>query len=657
MATLSLIAKALARGVAPDPIVDAVQWACDHLVVADGPAAGNKWDITLTPQLGEILRLLSPESPHNRISVRKSGQVGMTQVGIAWLAEIVSNFPAHTLVVFPTTNAVQDFNRTKLQPTIEATPRLRMLVREQKSRSGAGSTTLNKKFPGGSMVLTGANSAADLRSKTVKFLFCDEVDEWPTDLDGQGDPMEMADARQIAFHATGDYKKFECSTPTIKGASRIDAAFEAGDQRYWFVPCPECGEFQRLRFQPVSEGRGGLIITSQTYPYNAKYACEHCGCLIEQHQKRRMIQAGEWRATCPGAGRHPSFHLDAVSSLLTTWDKIAEKWIESKDDPRKLKTFLNLWLGEPWEERGEAPEWQRLFARREDYELRTIPQGGLLITAGADVQKDGIYYETVAWGAGKTSWSIDFGFLPGDTADTADRCWTALSEVYERKYVDFYSNRYGIDLFAIDGKYNTAQACEWARRHPLSMPIQGQPGWYHPPLGTPKKQDINWQGQKKRRGATLWPVGTWPLKSELYANLRKRGIADGEQTDPPGFCHFSESHDQRYFQQLVAEHIKERTVKSKGVKMREWVKSGDNHLHDCRIYAMAMAYHLGIGTAKDEDWIELARQRQVPQKNLQVDLFDRMGRVVEMKEPKAPSSPPKHEKRREADWIPDRDWN
>ncbi|CUW39683.1 putative Prophage LambdaW4, terminase large subunit [Magnetospirillum sp. XM-1] len=617
--TLSLIAGALAMGIAPDPVVSPVAWAKTNLIVADGPHAGHKWDDALTPYLPDILDCLAPDHPCTRVSVRKSAQTGLSQLGIVWTMFIVACAPAKAMVVFPTISSVQDFNREKLTPTIESTRCLRNKVREQRSRSAQGSTALNKRFPGGSLILTGANSSADLRSKTVKFLFCDEIDEWPFDLDGQGDPMEMADARQIAFHTTGEYKKFECSTPTIKGVSRIDASFEAGDQRYFQVPCPHCGEYQRLVFKN--------LMFDKVWPFNARYACAHCGSLIEHHHKRAMVQAGKWVAACPGPGRHPSFHIDALTSLLTTWDKLAEKFLSSKDDPQKLKAFVNLWLGEAWEERGEAPEWQRLFARREDYRPRSIPMGGLILTCFTDVQANGLFYETVAWGKGKASWSIDIGFLPGETADPAGPVWRALEEVYERRYVDAYGVGWTIDLMAVDSGFNTGAVYEWVRRRPKAMATKGMPGWYHPPLGTPSKQDVTFGGRKLRRGLLLWPIGTWPLKAELYAALRKDGRRDGAEEDPPGYCHFTEAlHDDGYFKQLTAEHLKDREVKGRTV--REWVASGDNHYHDCRIGNMALAEHLGVGRMTDDDWARLAAQRNVPPRASQGDLLAMMTPAV-----------------------------
>jgi len=620
--TLSLIAGALALGLAPDPVIEPAAWAADNLIVADGPKAGQLWSAELTPYAVEPLNMLAADSPHNRVSVRKSAQTGLTGVGIAWVGSIIAKTPAKAMVVFPTLAAVQDFNREKLTPTIEATEELRSKIRLQKSRSSQSSTALSKKFPGGSLVLTGANSAADLRSKTVRFLFCDEIDEWPFDLDGQGDPMEMADARQTSFHATGDYKKFEASTPTTKGESRIDVAFEAGDQRYWKVPCPHCGEKQRLEFGG-KDVEYGLKFNTE-WPYQAHYVCKHCGGVIEHHHKREMVLNGEWIADNPGPGRHPSYHIDALVSLLTTWDKIAEKFLKAKDDSRKLKAFVNLWLGQAWEERGDAPEWNRLFARREDYAARTIPPGGVLLTGAVDVQQDGLYYEIVAWGQDKQSWSIDVGFLEGDTADPSNPVWHKLSLVHDRRYQDTYGNTWPVDLMAIDSGFNTNVVYQWCRTHSRAIAIKGDDGWHKAAISsTPTKVDINWRGKRVRRGAELWHIGTWPLKAEFYANLRKEGMRDGQEFDPPGYCHFSETlHDDRYLKQVTAEHLKEREVK--GRLRKEWVASGPNHYHDCRVYNMAVAVKLGVGVMSPEDWGKWVAERCVPPKPEQGDLLSVM---------------------------------
>ena len=109
-----------------------------------------------------------------------------------------------------------------------------------------------------------------------------------------------------------------------------------------------------------------------------------------------MLAGGRWIAAKPDEGRQPGFAINALYSPVTTWDTMAAAYMDAKDDPRQLKTFINLWLGEVWEERGEAPEWELISRRRErDWEMGSIPAGGLILTGFADVQKDGFFRRSV----------------------------------------------------------------------------------------------------------------------------------------------------------------------------------------------------------------------------------------------------------------------
>lgn len=612
---LALVAGTLASILQPPTVTSPSAWAQAHLVVADGPLAGSRWDPKLTPQLVPVLDALAPGSPWNKVALRKSAQVGATGIGIAWMGSIIVMAPARAMVIFPTVTTVQDYNREKLTPTIQATPALRQKVREQHSRSARGSTALNKAFPGGSIVLTGANSSADLRSKTVKYQHRDEVDEWPLDLEGQGDPEVLADARFIAFHATGDYMAFVSSTPTIKGRSRIDDAYESGDQRNWYVNCPHCGHEQKLVFGGESVAYG--LKFNRTPPYEAHYVCAGNGCVITPAEKPAMIRGGRFVAENP-KGLYPSFHVDAVSSLLTTWDNMAEAFLAAKDNPTKLKAFVNTWLGQSWEERGEAPEWKILLQRRETFPRGVLPVGALVITLGVDVQGNGLFYEVVGWGADRQSWSLDAGFLEGDTADPEGPVWQALTALSERRYPDAYGNAWGVDAIGVDAGFNTDAVKNWVRGRPRAKALKGVPGWYLPPIGTPAKVDVTFRGKKRSRGALLWPVGTWPLKAELYADLRKDPPTDGAEAYPPGYMHFGEHNDERFCRQLVAETLKEREWRGRIVK--EWVATGDNHFHDCRIYNKALFDHIGGNSWTDDQWKLLAQQRGVKDKP-QRDLF------------------------------------
>lgn len=584
----------------PEPLVPS-RWASDHLVVPDGPRAGGRWDPALTPYVAEILDALGPDSPHNFVAVRKSAQTGVSVAAIALVGAYADRAPCRMGYVLPTIDALQEFNREKLTPTIEQTDALRRKVAAQTSRSASGSTTTSKKFPGGSLVLINANSAADLRSKTLKVGVADEVDEWTDDLEGQGDPMDLLEARFTAFHGTGDWKLLAISTPTLTGSSRIDALFKAGDQRHWHVSCPGCSEEIVFEFRSLKFNRQP--------PYEAHYLAPCCGTIIEHHEKSSLVRAGRFKPTNP-EGLYPSFHIDALISLLTTWDKIADAWWKAHGEERKEKSFHNLVLGLPYEMRGDAPDHVRLMERREDYTEGHVPPRGLLLVAGCDVQHTGIWAEVVAFAPDRQSWCVSARWLEGDTTDPERGAWLHLASFYDERFADAFGGTRTLDALAVDaGDGGRAhQVYAWTRGRPKAYAVKGMPGWTHPAIGTPTPVDINFRGKRIRRGARLWPVGTWSLKGELYANLRKEGVKAGQEVDPPGYCHFGEFLDEQYFRQITAEYVATETLR--GRTRRVWKQSTEhNHLLDCRVYAMAMAEYLGLTRLTLEQWEILDAER------------------------------------------------
>lgn len=342
-----IFSRAVADELRPAGDLTPAQWAEAHLIVPDGPLAGQKFSLALAEYLREPLDMLGSDSPVNEIAVMKSAQTGFTTMLIAAIGFMIDRAPCNALLVQPTQDALSDFNRLKLDPAIKASPVLQRKVAAQTSRSSAGSTMHTKAFAGGSIALAIASSAADLRSKTVRVLLRDEIDQYPDDLDGQGSPLEISDGRLMAFLNQGDWKKVDVSTPTVKGASKIERRYEQGDKRRWVVPCPHCDgeftfEFSGLRY-------------SETFPHKAHYVAPCCGTIIENHEKRELLRRGRWVATAPRPGAFPSYHLGALESPFVPFNAIAAGRVAAGDDPTRLRTFDNLWLGIPHEVQGNSP--------------------------------------------------------------------------------------------------------------------------------------------------------------------------------------------------------------------------------------------------------------------------------------------------------------
>ena len=623
---LALVCGTLAAQIAPPERIAPSAWAAKNLIVPDGPRAGEAWDPSETPYILEPLDLLGPDTGVNEIAVMKGVQTGFTTLLIAAIGHSIDRDPCRMAILQPTDGALSDFNRDKLQPAIDGSKALAKRVASQQSRSATGSTTYNKKYPGGSLDLMLASSASDLRSKTLKKLFRDEIDEYPDDLDGQGDPLELSDGRLTSFLSSGEWKKADISTPTIKGASKIERRYEGGDKRRWRVPCPHCGDEFTFEWGP-SFG------FERTHPHKAHYVAPCCGSIIQPHEKRSLVRKGRWVATDPGAGRYPSYHFDTLSSPFVPWDHIAAKFVAAGDDPLKLKAFYNLWLGQPYEFKGDAPDHKRLMERREEGLARgRIPPRGLMLVASADVQMRGIWVEVLAIAPNRESWPVEVLYLDGSTESPEGEAFAQLKQrVLDRDFPDAFGRVRKIDALGVDSGYRSHVVYAWTRLnqrlHPetgqeMVLALDGRDGWGKPPIGTPSLVDIDLAGHKVKKGAKIWPVGTWSLKGGFYADLRKPGAISGADKDPEGYCHFGVWLDETYFKQLTAEYLAEE--KYKGRPRKVWkIRSSekDNHLLDCRVYNLALAEYLGLSTTSEAEWAQLARRRGMPEESIGLDLF------------------------------------
>jgi phage terminase large subunit GpA-like protein len=304
------------------------------------------------------------------------------------------------------------------------------------------------------------------------------------------------------------------------------------DQRYYWVPCPHCQEYQTLKFAHVRWPEGE--------PELALYICEHCGREIENHQKHWMLARGEWRAVAPGPGKAAGFHLSSLYSPVGwfSWADAAQMFTEAQKNPALLQVFINTVLGETWALQGEAPEWQRLYDRREDYRIGTVPKGGLFLTAGVDVQKDRIELEIVAWGRGKESWSVDYLVLEGQTAEAA--VWHRLTGALNAHYPTESGGALPIVKFAIDSGYATQEVYAWARRYggERAIVIKGD-SRAAAPVSQPSPIDVGPQGQRVRLGVKVWPINGSMIKEELYRWLRlDRPTEESGSPYPSGYCHF-----------------------------------------------------------------------------------------------------------------------
>ncbi|CAK6698799.1 phage terminase large subunit family protein [Synechococcus sp. CBW1107] len=589
--------RALIAGLTPDPLLPVSEWA-DRFRVLSSRASSEPgpWRTSRTPYLEAVMKSLSRSDPVQEVCVVAGAQLGKTECGINWIGATIDTSPGPMLCVQPTVELAKRFSRQRVSPLIEETERLKAKVRPARERD-SGNTVLSKEYPGGILMITGANSAAGLRSMPIRDLFMDEVDAYPGDVDGEGDPVDLATARTRTFARK---KILLTSTPTLASRSRIWSIWEQSDQRVFQVGCPDCGhrqviEWSRIRYDPKDLGAG------------AQLACEGCGVLIEERHKPRMLAGGQWVVLNPGARIH-GYHISSLYSPLGWfgWADAAELHERAKDDEQRMRVFTNTVLALPWQEHGEAPDWEVLYRRREPYQRGVVPAGGLVLTAAADVQRDRIELEVVAWGPGMESWSVDYIVLQGDTSTIQTNplkpCpWRNLTAELNRVYKHEGGAELGISRMAVDSGDQTQTVYAWVRKQadPRVMAVKGR-GSLTTPVGIPTKQEVTHQGRKAKHSIKLWPVGVDGLKTELYGWLRQDPPLHAGDPMPRGWCHFPE-YGQEHFQGLTAEELRQSLHRGFPVYRWEKIRPRNEQL-DCRIYNRAAAITLGLDRWGDEEW-------------------------------------------------------
>ena len=559
-------------GLRPDAVLTVSEWADAHRVLPGRASAEpGPWRTSRTPYLKEIMDSLSVSDPTEMVVLMKGAQVGGTECGNNWLGYTIQHSPGPMLFVQPTVEMAKRTSRQRIGPMIEDCPALNERVLPARSRD-SGNTVLSKEYPGGLLVLTGANSAVGLRSMPARYLFLDEVDGYESDVDGEGDPIELALKRTLTY--ARNRKVFIVSTPTIRGISRVEAAFEQTDQRSFHVPCPHCENLAPILWRNFR--------WPDDHPEEVALYCEECGGEIPERMKDELLAGGKWVPKHPDRDAR-GYHLSGLYSPLGwfSWaDAVREFQQAKKLGVEQLKTWTNTVLGETWEEQGDEVEDVLLLARREKYPC-SVPREALVLTAGVDVQNDRLEVEVVGWGIGEESWGIDFRTIWGDPGQP--QVWTQLREFIAKTYRHESGHRLRVRLVCVDSGFATQQVYEFVRVAGGGFyAVKGVAGQGRPIVAAPEQR----RSGHSRRPIRLFIVGVDGAKGLLYSRLRIREPGSG-------YCHFpeKEAYSIEYFSQLAAEKCVTRYVK--GFARREWVKvRSRNEALDCRVYAMAALYIL-----------------------------------------------------------------
>lgn len=563
----------------PAPKLTISEWADRHRMIPPGQSElHGRWRTDRAPYLREIMDALA-DPRVERVVFKKSKRVGATEAIINVIGFYMDQQPTTIGVMQPTIPEARGWSKEQLQPSIDATPRLTGLLKDTGGRRDPDNTTLRKTFPGGQLFVVGGNSATGLRRRNIQIIIGDEVDAYGVTARGasdEGDPFTLFTGRSENFRFR---KIFETSTPTVKGRSRIGRDYDFTDQRQYYVPCPHCGHMQTFKwaqFRWENQDPSTVHYICGDIDQETGELTAGCGKSIGEEHKGKMVRAGEWRPQRPGRPVRGYF-IWAAYSLLSTWVRMVQQWLEAQGDREKLKVFVNQVLGEEWEEdAGEEVDPGPLAARRERWAV-DVPQKAAVLCAGVDTQGDRLEASVWAFGAGLERWVVRHQVLWGDPLKPD--VWEHLALLLFQEWEHETGFRLRIQATAVDsGGHHTDAVygfCDaYARRN--VFPIKGS--------STPGAAPVTPPGPRSAHRLVM--VGTDAIKDMIYAGLR-------EDEPGPGFIHFPLRLDEEYFRQLTAEEVKTRYVRGKPTRRYELKAGRRAEALDCAVYAHAALLMLG----------------------------------------------------------------
>jgi phage terminase large subunit GpA-like protein len=580
----------------PPPPLDLNAWADGHVILGNESPYPGRYDSRRFPFFRKILEVLGPEDAARVIAVKASAQVGKTFIASIFVAASLDLDPGQVLYVHPTEGNAIRYARTKWRPLIRETPRLGEIFDVRQSKEGSNSTLFQQRRDGrGSILLSGANSAASLSMITVKRQVQDDLSKWEPN--AAGDPESQADSRSKAF---SDAKILKLGTPLLAGSCRITRVFEAGSQHHYHVPCPHCGHSQPL------EPENFIATIDPDQPELAHFTCSACEEPIREHHRREIVERGEWVAHNPGAF-DLSFYVWAAVAPLESWERIARGYLASQGDPASEQTWWNDTAGRAYELPGEAPPWEDL-KRRADLSGRRpgqIPYGALIATLALDVQDDYVDGVVTGFGANLTRWVVARVRVEGFIAQPETRA--ELNRLVEFEWPTASGTRRKVDLTGIDANAWTDEVFDWAKGYPKSrvIMVRGAREDTAPTLA-PVRRERKADGTLTKYQGRFFNIGVSSIKGALYKFLR---------IDLPGqrgYVDFPEGLDNDFYEQLTAE---KRTpiIDRSGFTVHRWIKPRGlrNEQLDTAVYSQALATKLGWRILTAEQWDRLAADREV----------------------------------------------
>ncbi len=599
----------------PPPSVSTTEWSNNYrYLAAESSALPGKYSTELTPWVPGIHDALDDPDTW-KVVCMKSAQVAWTD-GVVnnWIGKKIDCEPSPIVGMFAKEAAAKEYVDEKFRPMVEATPRLSAVMDVRTSRKD-GNRALFKKFPGGFLKLVGSNSPSNVKSTPAPCVFVEEPDDAQINVGQQGDSIKLLEERTKTYHRR---KVVFGGTPSVKGLSTIEANYLVSDQRKFYVPCHECGESHVLSWENVhwdGEGERHHEIYGHALPETAIYVCPHCGIIWDDDQKNRNVEQGEWKATAEFRGV-AGFYINEMYSPFpgSRLQRLVERYLEAQHqldqgDDTEMIVFVNSCKGLPYEYTSDAPDTEELRAKALDYPEKTVQRGGLIITAGVDVQHDRLAIILRAWGRDEESWLVWWGEIYGNTIDKSDKVWDDLDSILFGTYQHESGAQIGVTAISIDSSDGTTSDAVYhyvrSRMSRGVMAVKGSSNDYGTrEIFSRPKASIDTRGRRNTKaakyGLTPFIVGTHNAKDLIAGRMKLTGSGAARM-------HWYQDVRADYYDQMTGEvKAPHRSLRGK----RVWQKKAGAAVEawDGEVYALHAARAAKVHLMKPHQWDQLEQQ-------------------------------------------------
>ena len=530
-------------------------------------------------------------------------QAGKTTIFMGAAAWSIGCDPCGMLWVMPSVDLARSFSTTRWLPMLEHSPVLSAMLPRGVDRHDV--TKLQQQIGGSVINFIGSNSPANLASRPARRVILDEVDKFPVEGGGEADAVNLAEQRTKSF---SNAQRWKSSTPTIE-QGLIWQEFLKGDQRRYFVPCPECqkdvvfawsanytifaktGSEAFIHWDAEAKHKDGSWDLDAVQS-SAHALCPHCSRKILDHEKAAMIAEGKWVATSSAAKGFRSWHLPSLYAVNTetSFGRLAVTFLQQQQSALGVQGFINGALAEPYQMQDTLSKRVEVVAS----EVANSSRGVNVMTVDCQASTPHFWYAIQSWNDATTV--IDAG-----SCDT----WQEVEKIQAHHKVSNIS--VGVDSgFGARSESDVYLTCAdhsdiHRRGSGLSpacvgwMPMKGMPGRkrWKDATGVQRPYFISYlDPYQDSANAGQVTIGRVDFSTDFYKDLlasmrRQEGKTQWSVLNTVG--------TETFWKHMDAEH--KIAVMTGGHAVYKWMpryKKAPNHIFDCCVMQLVMASILGL---------------------------------------------------------------